>query len=87
MRRFALLTQSHKRYVNSDGIDITRIVILHRKYHGKVIVMPKDKKDETAQQRAFWETRRAMIKAQTKYDQEEGAKDAKAALKAQKDKK
>jgi hypothetical protein len=49
--------------------------------------MPKDKKDETAQQRAFWQTRRAMMKSQTKYDQEEGAKDAKAALKAQKDKK
>jgi len=81
------LTQSHKRYVNSDGIDITRIVILHQKYHGKVIRMPKDDKDETAQQRAFWQTRRAMMKSQTKYDQKEGAKDAKAALDAQKGKK
>jgi len=49
--------------------------------------MPKDDKDETAQQRAFWQTRRAMMKSQTKYDQKEGAKDAKAALDAQKGKK
>ena len=71
------------RYYTSDGIDITRIVMLHERYHG----MPKHNKNETAQQRAFWATRRAMMKSQTKYDQEEGSKEAKAALKAQKEKK
>ena len=73
-------------YYTSDGINITRIVMLHKRYHG-MIIMPKDKKNETAQQRAFWDTRRAMMKSQTKYDPKEGAKEAKAALKAQKDKK
>jgi hypothetical protein len=72
------LTQSHKRYVNSDGIDITRIVLLHRKYHGKVIRMPKDSKDKTKAQHYEWEIRRKMLKDQTPYKGSQMEKDHKA---------
>ena len=49
--------------------------------------MPKEDKNKVEQQKSFWETRRAMLKSVTPYDEKQGQKDAKAALKARKDKK
>jgi hypothetical protein len=46
--------------------------------------MPKDKPADAKEQRHFWETRRQMLKSQTKYDEEKGRKDAKAELDKQK---
>lgn len=66
-------------FITADGIDITRIVILHRIYHGKVIKMPKEDKLGMMKRRAEWDIRRRLMKDQQPYKGSDTEKEHKKA--------